>query len=107
MTRQLLPAIRMLHTKIGRKVFYPKLFVANLPWTISNTELSLYFSKFGQVADANVKFDPESGLSRAFGYVEFTHTTSYENALNAKSHLIEGRMLKIAPATRYDQKVNF
>lgn len=100
MTRHLLPAIRMLHTKMIRKDFYPTIFVGNLPWTISNTELLLYFSKFGQVADANVKFHPESGLSRSFGYVQFTHTSSYENALNAKVHLLEGRLLKIEPSTQ-------
>lgn len=33
-----------------------KLFVSNLPWTVSHQELRKYFQEFGRVVSANVVF---------------------------------------------------
>lgn len=46
-----------------------KLFVSNLPWTVSHRELRGYFSEFGRVYTAQVIFDKKTGLSKRYGFV--------------------------------------
>lgn len=100
MSKHLMTTIRMLQTNSIRNEFLPKLFIANLPWTVGDKELSQHFSQFGKVVDARVQFDPVSQKSRKFGYVTFIHRAGYDNALNAKAHLLEGRLLKVEPASK-------
>lgn len=91
----------MLQTTPSRIDFYPKLFVANLPWTVSDKELTQHFSQFGKVVGANVLFDSITKRSRCFGYVSFKNRDGFENALNAKVHVLEGRLLEVEPASSF------
>lgn len=76
--------------KIARKIF-----IGNLPWTVSNRELKLYFSKFGHVENANVVFEKSFGMSRGYGFVTFSSIDGYRKALNEAVHRLEGRVLNI------------
>jgi len=76
----------------------PKLFVGNLPWTIGNKELKLYFSKFGYVSSATVIFDKNCGMSRGYGFVLYGSRDGYNSAANKQTHTLEGRCLSIEPA---------
>lgn len=73
-----------------------KLFVGNLPWTIGHVELSKYFSRFGALRSALVTFD-QTGVSRGFGYIEFSYRDGYMKALEKKDHFLEGRVLALEP----------
>lgn len=75
-----------------------KLFVGNLPWTIGNKELKLYFSKFGHVQQSTVVFDRKLGMSKGYGFVTFSTRDGYESAAN-KPHHLEGRSLNVQQAT--------
>ena len=46
------------------------IYVGNLPWTASETELSEKFSEFGAVVSARVVSDKFSGKSRGFAFVD-------------------------------------
>jgi len=46
-----------------------KLFVGNLPWTLDVLELKEKFAEFGDVKSANILKNPETGVSRGFGFV--------------------------------------
>lgn len=76
-----------------------KLFIANLPWTIGNRELKLYFSKFGHVSSATVVYDKNSGVSRGYGFVAFSTRDGYSKATNKNVHSVEGRALNVQPAS--------
>lgn len=80
---------------VGRNL--NRLYVGNIPWTVGNNELKYYFSKFGQIANASVIFDKNSGLSRTYGFVVFHNRTGYDTAINAE-HVLEGHTLKVQPA---------
>jgi RNA recognition motif-containing protein len=48
-----------------------RLFVGSLPWTISSEELRSIFESCGQVSDAIVLTDRQTGRSKGYGFVEF------------------------------------
>ncbi|EDW25099.1 GL23029 [Drosophila persimilis] len=75
-----------------------KLFVGNLPWTISSKELKTYFSRYGHVANAEVVFDKKQGLSKYYGFVVFSQRDAYNSASNQNTHFLEGRVLNVQRA---------
>ncbi|MFN9813080.1 MAG: RNA recognition motif domain-containing protein, partial [Deltaproteobacteria bacterium] len=48
-----------------------KLFVGGLSWGTTDDGLRAAFERFGEVADAKVITDRETGRSRGFGFVTF------------------------------------
>jgi len=71
------------------------LYVRNLPWTVSDRELFQYFRKFGFVSRTKVMFDDNTGMSKGFGFVQFTKGDSVENALRQNIHRLEGNIIEI------------
>ena len=76
-----------------------KLYVGNLSYGVTSSELEQLFSQFGQVQSAEVIQDRETGRSKGFGFVEMDSDTSAQAAiqgLNDKDH--QGRPLKVNEA---------
>lgn len=61
-----------------------KLFVGNLPFTMTDADLTTIFSAHGTVTSANVVIDKFSKRSKGFGFVEFE---SEEDAMKAMEAL--------------------
>uniref|UniRef100_A0A905AWJ0 RRM domain-containing protein n=1 Tax=Glossina morsitans morsitans TaxID=37546 RepID=A0A905AWJ0_GLOMM len=76
-----------------------KLFVGNLPWTIGQKELELYFSKFGHVSSAAIVYDNQQGISKGYGFVTFSSGDGYNSACNQNLHHLEGRVLSVKEAS--------
>lgn len=81
-----------------------KLFVGNVPWTVSQHELKKYFSEFGQVINATVMFDKNTGFSKGYGFVTFSSKDSYEKVFNTEFHTLEGSNLNVQPADTTNSK---
>lgn len=77
--------------------------VANIPWTVSRHELALYFSQFGYVYDAMIKFDKQTGLHQNHGYVTFLKRQEINTVLDRK-HSLEGKDLILT--TKYSTNGN-
>jgi hypothetical protein len=60
-----------------------RIYVGNLPWSYSSSDLENLFSEFGQVAAAEVVMDRETGRSRGFGFVQMSNDADCEPAINA------------------------
>lgn len=75
-----------------------RLYVGNLPWTVSHNELKQYFSKYGHVSSATVVFDRNTGLSRNYGFVLYSNRDGFHSALNIANHRLEGHSLKVEPS---------
>lgn len=75
-----------------------RLFVRNLPWTVGNRELKEYFSAFGHVGTASVSFDKNTGMSRGYGFVNFTKEETFDLVYKQKVHSLHGRKLGIEKA---------
>jgi RNA recognition motif-containing protein len=72
------------------------LFVGNLTYSVSNSDLETLFGQYGQVTSAQVITDRETGRSRGFGFVEMGSAEDANaaiEALNGKDH--DGRSLTV------------
>lgn len=71
-----------------------KLYVGNIPWTVSTRDLMKYFSKFGPINYASVVFDKNTGLSRNYGFVVFGKKEAFDKSRNS-FHVLEGNTLRL------------
>lgn len=78
-----------------------KLFVGNLPWTVNSRELHKYFASFGHVASADVLFDHTTGLSKGYGFVQFSTAGGFESVLKNPRHSLMGQTIVLKLAKGY------
>lgn len=72
------------------------IYVGNLTFGTDNADLESLFAPYGQVTDAQVIKDRETGRSRGFGFVEMGSTDAAQKAiseLNGKD--LDGRPLTV------------
>lgn len=75
------------------------IYVGNLSYTLSESELRDAFAEFGEVSSVKVLMDRETGRSRGFGFVEMPNQSEGEAAvaqLNGKD--LDGRALRVNEA---------
>jgi RNA recognition motif-containing protein len=58
------------------------LYVGNLPFTTTSSELEGLFSSYGEVVDARVITDRDTGRSRGFGFVEMASEEAAQQAIS-------------------------
>ena len=76
-----------------------KLFVGSLSWNTNDDELRRAFEGFGQVADAKVISDRETGRSRGFGFVTFEDGESADAAIEQMNgSMLDGRTINVNEA---------
>ena len=73
-----------------------KLFVGSLSWDTNDTKLLQAFSQFGEVTEAKVIMDRDSGRSRGFGFVTFEDEEAADRAIAALNDTeLDGRTIKV------------
>ena len=60
-----------------------KLYVGNLPWSMTNDTLRDLFAEFGEVTEAVVITDRMTGRSKGFGFVTFATEEQAQAAIQA------------------------
>ena len=76
-----------------------KIYVGNLPWSTTSSDLEAMFSPHGAVRSAEVISDRETGRSRGFGFVEMETDDGLQAAINAlNGQEINGRPLTVNAA---------
>ncbi len=75
-----------------------KLYVGNLPYSMTDSELEGLFTDFGQVSSAKVIMDRETGRSRGFGFVEMEDEGGREAIEKLHGQDCEGRALVVNEA---------
>jgi RNA recognition motif-containing protein len=75
-----------------------KLYVGNLPWSVSNDDLEGLFATIGAVQSAQVVTDRESGRSRGFGFVEMDQQDGLRAVSELNGHEVDGRALRVNEA---------
>ena len=78
-----------------------KLFVGGLSWGTSDEGLRAAFEQFGEVSDAKVITDRETGRSRGFGFVTFENGADADKAMDAMNGSeLDGRTLNVKRGKR-------
>ena len=73
-----------------------KLYVGNLPYSMTDDQLKNIFSEAGDVISATVMVDKFNGRSRGFGFVEVEDGTKAVEMLNGRE--VDGRKLVVNEA---------
>ena len=76
-----------------------RLYVGNLSYSMTEEELEALFAEVGQVTDAVIIFDRDSGRSKGFGFVEMVDESAAMTALEQINGTeVDGRTIKVAEA---------
>lgn len=76
-----------------------KIYVGNLPWRATDAQLSELFGAHGEVTDARIVTDRETGRSRGFGFVTMASADAAQAAIRAlNGYSLEGRSLVVNEA---------
>ena len=59
-----------------------KLYVGNLPYTFSDSDMEQAFSAYGSVQSAKIVTDRDSGRSKGFGFVEMSSDVEAKAAID-------------------------
>ena len=82
-----------------------KIYVGNLPFSVTLDRLKELFSKYGEIEDAIVMADKSTGRSRGFGFVTFGNDGDADKALAEMNNKnVEGRELKVNEARPLEEK---
>ncbi|MGK0348310.1 MAG: cold-inducible RNA-binding protein [Myxococcota bacterium] len=76
-----------------------KLFVGGLSWGTDDNSLHAAFEAFGEVTEAKVISDRETGRSRGFGFVTFTDGAAADSAIaKMDGSDLDGRSIRVNEA---------
>ena len=76
-----------------------KLFVGGLSWNTTDDGLRQAFERFGEVTEAKVITDRDTGRSRGFGFVSFSDDQAASAAINEMNGTdLDGRTIKVNEA---------
>ena len=81
-----------------------KLYVGNLPWSVTDSDLEELFAQYGAVQSAQVVTDRESGRSRGFGFVEMATDGGAQAIAKLNGHEIDSRALRVNEAQSKQRK---
>jgi len=81
-----------------------KLFVGGLSWNTDNAGLENAFASFGEIQEAKVITDRETGRSRGFGFVTFANAEDAEKALTLDGTELDGRNVKVSIAQERERR---
>lgn len=77
-----------------------KLFVGGLSWDTNDESLANAFAQFGQVKEAKVILDRETGRSRGFGFVTMSDSDAAQAAMKElDGSSLDGRNIRVNEAT--------
>ncbi|XP_040004823.1 heterogeneous nuclear ribonucleoprotein A3 isoform X1 [Xiphias gladius] len=93
---------RLWSTKIGkmedREAKEPeqlrKLFIGGLSFETTEESLRAHFEQWGTLTDCVVMRDPNSKRSRGFGFVTYSSVREVDDAMKARPHKVDGRVVE-------------
>ncbi|XP_019416257.1 PREDICTED: RNA-binding protein 38-like isoform X2 [Lupinus angustifolius] len=92
-------------TQVGDTT-YTKIFVGGLAWETKRDTLKLYFDQFGEILEAVVITDRNTGRSKGYGFVTFKDPDSAVRACHNPYPVIDGRRANCNIAALGTQKLD-
>jgi RNA recognition motif-containing protein len=82
-----------------------RLYVGNLPYSVSENDLRRLFSQAGTVESVALPLDRETGRPRGFGFVQMANDEEADNAINMfNGYNLEGRQLRVNVAQEREMR---
>lgn len=76
-----------------------KIFVGNLPFSVTDASLRSNFGEFGKVSSAKVMMDRDTNKSKGFGFVEMGSADQAQAAISALNGVsVDGRTISVSLA---------
>jgi RNA recognition motif-containing protein len=76
-----------------------KIFVGNLPFSVTDASLRSNFGEFGKVSSAKVMMDRDTNKSKGFGFVEMGSAEIAQAAINGLNGMsVDGRAISVSLA---------
>ena len=76
-----------------------KIYVGNMPYSVTSEELAKLFEEYGRVQDAQVITDRETGRSKGFGFIDMPDNAEADEAIKAlNATQLKGRQLTVNQA---------
>jgi RNA recognition motif-containing protein len=73
-----------------------KIYVGNLPYSVTNESLQSNFGEFGDVTSAKVMMDRDTGRSKGFGFVEMGSPEMAQAAITGlNGQQVDGRAIVV------------
>ncbi|KAF0710148.1 Aste57867_5599 [Aphanomyces stellatus] len=76
-----------------------KVYVGNMPYSLSEGDLSLLFADCGAILDVTIVKDKYTCESKGYGFVEFASEEAVDEALKLAGNTVKGRNLLVKPTT--------
>ncbi|XP_049607021.1 RNA-binding protein 24 isoform X2 [Syngnathus scovelli] len=74
---------------------YTKIFVGGLPYHTTDSSLRKYFEVFGEIEEAVVITDRQTGKSRGYGFVTMSERSAADRACKDPNPIIDGRKANV------------
>jgi cold-inducible RNA-binding protein len=82
-----------------------KLYVGNIAYSMTDTDLQNLFEQYGAVQSAQVIMDRDTGRSKGFGFVEMSTTEEGQAAIQAlNDQEVNGRKLTVNEARPREER---
>ncbi len=76
-----------------------RIYVGNLPYTASNEQLAQLFGEYGEITEATVVMDRDSGRSKGFAFVQMTDDAAARTAIGAlNGATLDDRTIRVSEA---------
>ena len=73
-----------------------KIYVGNLPYSVTDANLQSNFGEFGDVVSAKVMMDRDTGRSKGFGFVEMANAEVAQAAITGlNGQQVDGRAIVV------------
>jgi RNA-binding protein Musashi len=81
---------------------YPKVFLGGLPSNVTETDLRVFFGRYGKVMEVVIMYDQEKKKSRGFGFLSFEDEGAVERVTNEHYINLNGKQVEIKKAEPRD-----
>jgi RNA recognition motif-containing protein len=84
-----------------------KIFVGNLPFSVTDASLRSNFGEFGKVTSAKVMIDRDTDKSKGFGFVEMESAEHAQAAISGLNGMpVDGRTISVSLARPREDRAN-
>lgn len=87
--------LETMHPSIKKDTTFTKIFVGGLPYHTTDASLRKYFESFGDIDEAVVITDRQTGKSRGYGFVTMMDRGAAERACKDPNPIIDGRKANV------------